>query len=68
MVTAVLFLVLGVGFVIYNRFVAAPGTGFTLIGTSIDFGWVLIALGAFNLYRHLRHRRSGRRIKRPEDS
>jgi hypothetical protein len=67
MVTAILFLVLGVGFLIYNRFVAAPGTGFTLIGTEIDFGWVLIALGVFNLVRYWKYRRPRLRKKRPEE-
>ena len=60
MVTPILFLVLGVGVLIYNNFFATSGHLY-LIGTSIDFGWALIAIGAIQLALNLRHRRSRRR-------
>lgn len=64
MVTPILLLVLGVGVLVYNQLYATSGKLY-LIGTSLDFGWVLLAMGAVQLALNLRHRRGRRR--RPKE-
>ena len=67
MVTAILFIVLGVGFLIYNNVLSEGGRQFTVLGTDLDFGWALLAIGVVNLVLQLRHRRRRQRPRAPRD-
>ncbi|NOZ84688.1 MAG: hypothetical protein GXP49_00185 [Deltaproteobacteria bacterium] len=57
MVTPLLFIALGIFFLLYNNVFSHKGSHFYLFGTSIDFGLVLLIIGIVQLLFRIKRMR-----------